>query len=155
MTLDAWLTLAILVALFVMLIKTKLPAWIIFLGALTVALTLGLAPEEELLKGFSNSGVITVGAIHGGTKHNIISERVDLQMTVRSNDPETRRRVLEIIDEVVEIKFHVVKEHQRKRVVRRKTARCRCCGHRTTARLSGMSRKRARSARMRVSTSRL
>ena len=59
MTLDAWLTLAILVALFVMLIKTRLPAWIIFLGALTVALTLGLAPEEELLKGFSNSGVIT------------------------------------------------------------------------------------------------
>jgi di/tricarboxylate transporter len=63
MTLDAWLTLAILVALFVMLIKTKLPAWIIFLGALTIALTLGLAPEEELLKGFSNSGVITVGAL--------------------------------------------------------------------------------------------
>lgn len=63
MTLDAWLTLAILVALFVMLIKTNLPAWIIFLGALTVALTLGLAPEQELLKGFSNSGVLTVGVL--------------------------------------------------------------------------------------------
>ncbi|RMF03421.1 MAG: hypothetical protein D6768_05940 [Chloroflexi bacterium] len=63
MTLDAWLTLAILVALFVMLIKTNLPAWVIFLGALTAALTLGLAPEEELLKGFSNAGVITVGVL--------------------------------------------------------------------------------------------
>ena len=63
MTLDAWLTLAILVALFVMLIKTRLPAWIIFLGALTAALTLRLAPEEDLLKGFSNAGVITVGVL--------------------------------------------------------------------------------------------
>jgi transposase len=41
---------------------------------------------------------------------------------------------LEIVDEVLEVKLHVVKEHQRKRVVRRKTARCRCCGERTTAR---------------------
>ncbi len=41
---------------------------------------------------------------------------------------------LEIVDEVVETKLHVVKEHMRKRVVRRKTACCRHCGERTTAR---------------------
>lgn len=41
---------------------------------------------------------------------------------------------LELVDEVVEIKLHVVKEHQRQRVVRRKTCRCRHCGTRTTAR---------------------
>ena len=41
---------------------------------------------------------------------------------------------LETVDEVVEVKLHVVKERQRRRVVRRKTARCRCCGERTTAR---------------------
>lgn len=41
---------------------------------------------------------------------------------------------LEIVDEVVETKLHVVKEHIRKRVVRRKTACCRHCGERTTAR---------------------
>ena len=46
--------------------------------------------------------VVTVGSIRGGTKHNVISDRVDLQMTVRSNDPETRWRVLEIIDEVAD-----------------------------------------------------
>ena len=40
---------------------------------------------------------------------------------------------LDMVDEVVETKLHVVKEHQRKRVVRRKTARCRRCGERTTA----------------------
>jgi len=39
--------------------------------------------------------VITVGSIHGGTKHNIIPDTVDLQLTVRSYGDETRRRLLE------------------------------------------------------------
>src|SRR5690606_17024808 len=34
--------------------------------------------------------VITVGSIHGGTKHNIIPERVDLELTVRSFNDTTR-----------------------------------------------------------------
>jgi transposase len=41
---------------------------------------------------------------------------------------------LEVVDEIVETKLHVVNEHMRKRVVRRKTCRCRRCGERTTAR---------------------
>ncbi|GAB4525818.1 MAG: M20 family metallopeptidase [Amphiplicatus sp.] len=45
-------------------------------------------------------GVITVGAIHGGTKHNIIGERVEMQLTVRSDDPETREKLLDGIDRV-------------------------------------------------------
>ena len=36
------------------------------------------------------AGVVTVGAIHGGTKHNIIGDRVDLQLTVRADNYETR-----------------------------------------------------------------
>jgi len=39
---------------------------------------------------------------------------------------------LDAADEVVEEKLHVVKEHQRRRVVRRTTCRCRACGKRTT-----------------------
>jgi hippurate hydrolase len=39
--------------------------------------------------------VITVGSIHGGTKHNIIPDRVDLQVTVRSYDEAVRQRLLE------------------------------------------------------------
>lgn len=39
---------------------------------------------------------------------------------------------LEIVDEVVEEKLHVVREHQRRRVVVRKTGRCRHCLKRTT-----------------------
>lgn len=41
---------------------------------------------------------------------------------------------LDAADEVVEEKLHVVKEHQRRRVVRRTTCRCRRCGGRTTPR---------------------
>ncbi len=39
--------------------------------------------------------VVTVGSIHGGTKHNIISDRVDLQLTVRSYTDEVRKQLLE------------------------------------------------------------
>ncbi len=46
--------------------------------------------------------VITVGAIHGGTKHNIISDRVEMQLTVRSNDAEVRETLLAGIDRVAE-----------------------------------------------------
>lgn len=53
-----------------------------------------IAPQE--------AGVITVGAIHGGTKHNIISDRVDMQLTVRSNDPDVRTKLLDAIDRVAE-----------------------------------------------------
>lgn len=41
--------------------------------------------------------VVTVGSIHGGTKHNIIPDRVDLQLTVRSYADDTRRKVLDAI----------------------------------------------------------
>ncbi|MFA4892141.1 amidohydrolase [Brevundimonas sp.] len=44
--------------------------------------------------------VVTVGAIHGGIKHNIISDRVDMQLTVRADNPETRAALLDGIDRV-------------------------------------------------------
>ena len=44
--------------------------------------------------------VISVGSIHGGVKSNIIPERVELQLTVRSNDPAIRTRLLDGIDRV-------------------------------------------------------
>ncbi len=51
-----------------------------------------IAPQDD--------GVITVGAIHGGTKHNIIGDKVDMQLTVRSNDPDVRIQLLDAIDRV-------------------------------------------------------
>jgi len=47
-------------------------------------------------------GVITVGSIHGGRKHNIIGNRVEMQLTVRSDDSETRELLLDGIDRVAE-----------------------------------------------------
>lgn len=44
--------------------------------------------------------IVTVGSFHGGIKHNIISDRVDLQLTVRSDNPETRTALLDGIDRV-------------------------------------------------------
>ncbi|MFN3322485.1 MAG: amidohydrolase [Bryobacteraceae bacterium] len=41
--------------------------------------------------------VVTVGSIHGGTKHNIIPDEVALQLTVRSYTDETREMILAAI----------------------------------------------------------
>jgi amidohydrolase len=44
--------------------------------------------------------VITVGSIHGGTKHNIIPDEVKMQLTVRTYKPDVRDRVLAAIDRI-------------------------------------------------------
>src|SRR6266513_561022 len=44
--------------------------------------------------------VITVGSIHGGTKHNIIPDEVKMQLTVRTYKAETRERVLAAIERI-------------------------------------------------------
>jgi len=44
--------------------------------------------------------VVTVGSIHGGTKHNIISNEVKMQLTVRSYKSEVRARVLAAIERI-------------------------------------------------------
>lgn len=41
--------------------------------------------------------VVTVGSIHGGTKHNIIGDSCHLQVTVRSYSPEVREKLLKSI----------------------------------------------------------
>ena len=44
--------------------------------------------------------VITVGSIHGGTKHNVIPDEVDLQLTVRAYREETRKKLITAIERV-------------------------------------------------------
>jgi amidohydrolase len=44
--------------------------------------------------------VVTVGSIHGGTKHNIIPDEVKLQITVRSYSEEVRKHLLEAISRI-------------------------------------------------------
>lgn len=45
-------------------------------------------------------GVVTVGSFHGGTKHNIISDEVKLQLTVRSYTDEVRKTLLDGIKRI-------------------------------------------------------
>jgi metal-dependent amidase/aminoacylase/carboxypeptidase family protein len=46
--------------------------------------------------------VVTVGSIHGGTKSNIISDEVRLQLTLRSYKTETRKHLIDSIKRIVE-----------------------------------------------------
>jgi hippurate hydrolase len=39
--------------------------------------------------------VVTVGSIHGGTKHNVIPDEVKLQLTVRTYNPTVRKQLLD------------------------------------------------------------
>jgi len=61
---DAYLTLAVIVMTFLLLVRTTIPAAAIFFGALAAAMTLRLAPPADLLKGFSNQGTLTVGVLY-------------------------------------------------------------------------------------------
>lgn len=46
--------------------------------------------------------VVTVGSIHGGTKHNIIPDEVKMQLTVRTYKSEVRDHVLKAIDQIAQ-----------------------------------------------------
>jgi hippurate hydrolase len=71
----------------------------VYIGSqIVVALQGIISREREPLK----PGVITVGAFHAGTKHNIISDRADLQVTVRANDEATRAQLISAIKRVAE-----------------------------------------------------
>ncbi len=47
-------------------------------------------------------GVVTVGSFHSGTKHNIISDKAILQLTVRNTSLETRKTLLDGIKRIAE-----------------------------------------------------
>ncbi|MBV9121894.1 MAG: amidohydrolase [Planctomycetes bacterium] len=48
----------------------------------------------------TDPAVVTVGSIHGGTKHNIIPREVKLQLTVRTTKDAVRKQVLEAIQRI-------------------------------------------------------
>src|SRR5688572_1848632 len=69
------------------------------------------------------AGIVTVGAFHGGTKHNIIGDRVDLQLTVRADNYETRATLLEGIERIAHgvARAHGVPEDKLPEVIPSKT----------------------------------
>lgn len=60
--------------------------------ALQTLISRELAPHEP--------GVVTVGSFHAGTKHNIISDRAHLQLTVRNTNAQTRDYLLSGIERI-------------------------------------------------------
>ena len=74
--------------------KTKDP--IVMAAQIVLALQTIVSRELSPL----DSAVITVGSIHGGTKHNIIPDQVKLQLTVRSYADNTRDFLLRRIREI-------------------------------------------------------
>ena len=62
--------------------------------ALQTLVSRELSPRE--------SGVVTVGSFHSGTKHNIISDQAHLQLTVRSTSEQTRQLLLGGIERIAE-----------------------------------------------------
>jgi hippurate hydrolase len=62
--------------------------------ALQTVVSRELAPRE--------AGVITVGSFHSGTKHNIISDKAHLQLTVRNDNFESRQVLLDGIKRIAE-----------------------------------------------------
>jgi amidohydrolase len=48
----------------------------------------------------TDPAVVTVGSIHGGTKHNIIPDEVKLQITVRTTKDDVRKHTLEAIERI-------------------------------------------------------
>jgi hippurate hydrolase len=74
--------------------KTKDP--VVIASQIVLALQTVVSREISPL----DSAVITVGSIHGGTKHNIISDEVNLQLTVRSYSDDVRNYLLRRIEEI-------------------------------------------------------
>ncbi len=62
------------------------------INALQTAVSRNINPIEP--------GVVTVGSIHGGSKHNIIPDEVKLQLTVRSFKEEVRKKLLDSIERI-------------------------------------------------------
>jgi hippurate hydrolase len=75
--------------------KTKDP--VVLAAQIILALQTIVSRETDPL----DSAVVTVGSIHGGTKHNIIPDEVKLQLTVRSFTDEVRERTLSAIRRIV------------------------------------------------------
>ncbi len=63
MSTDALTMLVSLIGMFAVLVWDRFPAWAVFMTTLTACITLGLAPQTDLLKGFANPGVVTVGVL--------------------------------------------------------------------------------------------
>ena len=62
LSLPAWITLATVLSIFPVMAYTRVPASVVFMGAVTVLLVFGVVTEEEGMAGFGSEPVV----VHGG-----------------------------------------------------------------------------------------
>ena len=60
---DAWLTLVVLSGVILLLALTRIAPYLVLLAALVLLLTFGVIRQADLLVGFSNPGMVTVGVL--------------------------------------------------------------------------------------------
>lgn len=63
MSLEAWITVAVIGICFAILITTKLAADVVLVGGVTLLLLFGILSPEAALSGLSNEGMVTVGVL--------------------------------------------------------------------------------------------
>lgn len=59
---NAWITIVTLLGIFLMMARTRVPAEVTFLGALTILLVTGVVTEEEGMAGFGSEPVVVHAA---------------------------------------------------------------------------------------------
>lgn len=59
----AWTTIVLVLVMFGLLLFTKLPADVVFVGGMTVLLVSGVLPARDVLSGFSSESVVVVGIL--------------------------------------------------------------------------------------------
>src|SRR5680860_418289 len=64
MTIAAWIVIGVIIGCLVLLFSTNLAIDIIFLSGLTILIVANIVTPAEALVGFSNQGMLTVGALY-------------------------------------------------------------------------------------------
>ena len=62
LSLQAWITIATVVSVIIVLMRTRIPPLVVFLAALTVLVTFGIVTEAEGMAGFGSESVVVHGA---------------------------------------------------------------------------------------------
>ena len=66
--------------------------------------------------------VVTVGSIHGGTKHNIIPDEVKLQLTIRSFTTDVREKLIAAVERISKAEAEAANAPRAPTIARQKTA---------------------------------
>ncbi len=61
---DAWISLFVVVGVLLLLVRSRVPPWLVMMSGLVVLLTLGVLTTPQALTGFSNEGMLTVAALY-------------------------------------------------------------------------------------------